>query len=44
MYRNDLTKFASIDIGYKKVFVLDITDVIEYLNNDLSPQNLNKMF
>lgn len=39
-----LRKIADINIGYRKIFALDIDDAIAYLGSNSAPQDVNEMF
>ena len=39
-----VTKFASVSVGSRFVYLLDVEDVISYLGQNFSPQQLNTMF
>lgn len=39
-----VTKIASVSVGSRSVYLLDVEDVISYLDQNFSPQQLNTMF
>lgn len=41
---NAFKKYAEVEVGPRKVYALDMDDVIEYLGSSSSPQDVNEMF
>lgn len=39
-----VSKFSSVSVGKRNVYVLDVDDIIEYLGSYWTPQQLNTMF